>query len=382
MFQELRHLECRGCALTKINKDVYKHLPNLAFLDVGENRLTAIHSDDLRHLTSLKQLKLDGNQIAVLQDNLFEGQTVLRRLTVSRNWLKQVGGNAFVGLYNLTELDLSYNRLSKVHEGALAVLGSSLEVLDLSGNHLKEHSLQELAGLEVLKELKLAECGLSSMELPLPDGLEVLDVSSNHISSLQPSLPFRLRLLDLSHNLLKGIDEYNMGRLDGVKELRLQGNPWSCDLCHVVPLLERANKSAAFSELTCASPFTVKGKTLRMLEKSQLTWCTASYSSDADFFLVTTDGNIGIIAAGTSVCLLLLTVLAILVALCYSKRHAARYYTHEDKLEEGENIFDHQSPLFCDGELNFKFPLDGEKKISISTIEEVKKEHATLPNGT
>lgn len=380
LLQELRHFECRGCALTKINKDVYKHLPNLAFLDIGENHLTAIHSDDLRHLSNLKQLKLDGNQIAMLQDNLFEGQTVLRRLTVGKNLLKQIGGNAFLGLYNLTELDLSYNRLSKVREGTLAILGSSLEVLDLSGNALKEHSLKELAGMEVLKELRLAECGLNSLELPLPDCLEVLDVSSNHISFLQPSWPFGLRSLDLSHNLLKGIDEYNMGRLDGVKELRLQGNPWSCDLCHVVPLLDRTNRSATFSELTCASPFTVKGKTLGMLEKSELAWCTASYSSDADFFLVTTDGNIGIIAAGASVCLLFLTVLAILAALCYSKRHAARYYTHEDKLEEGENIFDHQSPLFCDGELNFKFPLDGEKKICISTIEEVKK--TTLSNGT
>lgn len=356
-FQELRQLECRGCALTKINPHVHKHLPNLVFLDVGDNQLTTIRADDLRHLTNLKQLKLDGNQLQTIQHDAFQSLTSLRKLVLARNWLKHVSG-----LSNLTELDLSFNRLRTVNL-------ESVEVLNLSGNPLDEEGLNDLAGLEMLKELRLAQCGLTHFNFPLSGGLEVLDVSHNHITSLPSSLPFSLRLLDLSDNLLKGIDEYNMEKLDGIKHLLLQGNPWSCDLCHVIPLLDRTNKSVRIQELTCAAPYTVRGRTFGMLDRSELVWCS-SYGSD--YFFVTAQGNFGLIAAAVAVCLLLLTVLAVFAALCYGKRHAARYYTNEEKLDDGDS-FGH--PLFCDGELTFKFPLE----LGVSTVEEVRK---GLANGT
>lgn len=358
-FQELRQLECRGCALTQINPHVHKHLPNLVFLDLGDNQLTTIRAEDLHHLTNLKQLKLDGNQLQTIQHDAFHTLTSLRRLVLARNWLKDVGG-----LPNLTELDVSFNKLRTVNLEAV-------EVVDLSGNPLEEEGLKNLR-LEGLRELRLAQCGLSHFNFPL-EGLEVLDVSRNHITSLPASLPFTLRLLDLSDNLLKGIDEYHMEKLDGIKLLLLQGNPWSCDLCHVVPLLDRINQSARIQELTCAAPNTVRGQTLGTLDKSQLVWCSGY---DSDYFLVTARGNFGLIAAALSVCLLLLVLLAVLVALCYGKRHAARYYTNEEKLEE-ELSFPHSPSLFCDGELTFKFPLEG--KLGVSTVEEVRRE---LPNGT
>ncbi|XP_066156246.1 carboxypeptidase N subunit 2-like [Euwallacea fornicatus] len=385
--QELRHLECRGCALKKINKEVYRLLPHLIYLDIGDNEIKVIHSEDLRELPNIKVLKLDGNSITAIHDNTFMQQLVLRKLSLARNYLTKITVNAFVELYNLTELDLSDNKLEKIHEGALEPVKTSLEVLVLSGNKLKMHTLKELFNLEVLKELRLSSCGLIELSSEIfPKKLEILDLSKNHLSVLNTQLlPHFLCSLDASKNNIRGIDEYNLQKLDNLKFLNLQGNPWSCDLCYIVPLLERSNKSATFSDLVCAAPFTVKGKTLGMIEKNELAWCTAaSYSTgDADFFLVSGDGNIGIIAASMSVCLLLLTILAIIGALFYSKRHAARYYTHEDKLAvDGEEMFDNNhSPLFCDGELNFKFPLDAEKKISISTIEEIKKEHA-ISNGT
>ncbi|KAL1490371.1 hypothetical protein ABEB36_013080 [Hypothenemus hampei] len=386
--QELRQFECRGCALKKINKEVYRLLPYLSVLDMGDNEIKAIHADDLKDLANVKVLKLDGNQIFSLHDNTFSNQIALRKLTLARNELTKIGANAFVELYNLTELDLSYNKLEKIHDGAFEAVSSTLEILALSGNQLKTHTLKELGQLQALKELKLSGCGITEYDLDIkknitfPKNLESLDLSANHISVMNTEfLPAKLKSLDIAKNRLRGIDEYNLQRLDHLKSLNLQGNPWSCDLCYIVPLLERANRSATFSDILCVSPYTVRGKSLGMLEKGDLTWCTAaSYSTgDADYFLVSSDGNIGIIAASMSVCLLILTILAIIGTLCYSRRHAARYYTHEDKLAiEGENIVDNNhSPLFCDGELSFKFPLDNDsKKITISTIEDIKKEHS------
>ncbi|KAJ8961008.1 hypothetical protein NQ318_020313 [Aromia moschata] len=388
--QELRSLECRGCALSRLNNEIYHLLPHLTHLDLGNNEIENIPSEELRELTRLKYFKLDGNRITAVVDSTFTHQPLLRKLYLARNQIEKISSGAFENVNNLTELDVSYNKLEKL--GFLEPIEGSIEVLVLSGNRLKTHALKELLRLEELKGLRLAEIGIADISHEMfPQNLVLLDLGGNHLSTLSRDfLPPSLTELDISRNRFRGLDEDLLTLLDNVQTLKLDGNPWSCDLCYIVPLLERTNRSAVVKEITCISPFTVRGKRLELIRKSELTWCTTpsytpSYTtSDANFFLIGEDGRVGIIAAGTSVCLLLLTVLVIVGAVCYSKRHAAKYYTHEDKLAmEGESIFDsNHSPLFCDGELSFKFPLDaGEKKVSIATIDEIKKEHA-VTNGT
>lgn len=386
MFQELRHLECRGCALTQLDNDIYHLLPHLAYLDLSNNDITTLPSEELKDLNHLKHLKLDGNKITVINDSTFIRQFTMRKLNLARNLIEKISPNAFENLDNLTELDVGQNKLEKL--GFLKPIANILEVLVLSGNRLRVNSLKELLQVEALKELRLAECGLADIPFDIfPKGLQVLDLTRNYLGSLSSQLlPPNLVELDLSSNKFRGLDEDVLLLLDNIQNLRLGNNSWSCDLCHIVPLLDRVNRSAVYRDIICLGPYTVRNKKLEFIQKNELTWCTAtSYTtSDANFYLIGEDGKVGIIAASTSVCLLLLTVLAIIGALCYSKRHAAKYYTHEDKLAvEGESIFEtNHSPLFCDGELSFKFPLDaGEKKVSIATIDEIKKEH-TITNGT
>lgn len=193
-----------------------------------------------------------------------------------------------------------------------------------------------------------------------------------------------LLTLDITKNRFRGLENDIVLKLDNIEDLRLDNNPWSCDLCFIVPMLERVNTSTTFRNVVCYQPYNFKGKRLGNVRHEYLSWCTAaSLSGDANYFFIGNDGNIGLIAAGTSVCLLLLTLIFIIGAYLYSRRHAAKYYTHEDKLsKDGEAIFETHSPLFCeDRELSFKFPIDNEKRMSISTIDEIKKEHA-VQNGT
>ncbi|XP_018569159.1 leucine-rich repeat-containing protein 15-like [Anoplophora glabripennis] len=384
--QELRHLECRGCTLNQLDNDIYHLLPHLAYLDLGNNYISTLLPEEMKDLTRLKHFKLDGNQITTIHDSTFAQQFALRKLNLARNQIERIYPNAFENLDNLTELDLGYNKLERL--GFLEPVADTLEVLVLSGNRLRVTALQELLKVESLRELRLAECGLADIPLDIfPKGLSVLDLSGNYLGALPSELlPPILSELDLSSNRFRGLGEDVLILLDNIQTLRLNNNSWSCDLCHIVPLLDRINRSAVFRDIICLGPYTVRNKKLGFIQKNELTWCTASShtTSDANFYLIGEDGKVGIIAASTSVCLLFLTVLAIVGALCYSKRHAAKYYTHEDKLAvEGESIFDNNhSPLFCDGELSFKFPLDtSEKKVSIATIDEIKKEH-TITNGS
>ncbi|KAJ8963020.1 hypothetical protein NQ317_005465 [Molorchus minor] len=384
--QELRSLECRSCGLTRLNNEIYHLLLHLTHLDLGNNEISSIPQEELRELTHLKYLRLDGNRIAAVEDYTFTHQSMLKKLNIARNRIEVISGDAFENLNNLTDLDVAYNKLETL--GFLKPISDNLEVLTLSGNYLKPYHLKDLLDLGVLRELRLGEAGITDVSHEVfPQTVGILDLSGNHLSMLSRNLlPLNLIELDISKNRFRGIDDDLLSFLENIQSLKLDNNPWSCDLCYIVPLLERVNKSAIFREIVCTSPLTVRGKKLGLIRKSELTWCTSpSYTaSDANFFLIGEDGKVGIIAAGTSVCLLLLTVFAIIGALCYSKRHAAKYYTHEDKLAmEGESIFENnQSPLFCDGELSFKFPLDAnEKKVSIATIDELKKDHS-ITNGT
>lgn len=388
LLQELTYLECRGCALKTLNNDIFHLLPNLIHLDLGRNEFRNVTSNDLKDLQSLRHLKIDGNLITVIDNSTFIHQAALKRLSLANNRISKISAGAFVENHNLTELDVSYNRVNDMQ--FLEPLYDILEKLILSGNHLRMESLKYLVYLSVLKELRLSDCGLAQVDFEvIPKSVVILDLSENYLSTIEKEiLPLNLTTLDISGNRFRGLEEDFLMALDNTQDLKLDHNLWSCDLCHIVPMLERANRSEVFREVLCSAPYTVKGKKLERIDRNDLTWCNSpSYTAnDANFFSIGEDGKVGILVASTSVFLLFLTVMAIIGALCYTNRHAARYYTHEDKIAtiEGESIFgSNHSPLFCDGELNFKFPLDGieEKKISIATIDEIKKEH-TIANGT
>lgn len=211
-----------------------------------------------------------------------------------------------------------------------------------------------------------------------------MDLSENYLSGLSgKALPDGLLYLDISKNMFRGISNDDLlDKIEFINVTLLDRNPWSCDLCFIVPLMNRVNRSSSFQNIVCSHPYVVEGKKLDALDRNQLTWCSSmSYpTGDANFFSINDNSRIGILAAGMSVCLLFLILFAIIGLICYSKRHAAKYYTHEDKLAvENDFLPDNHSPLFCDDrELSFKFPLDNslnEKKVSIATIDEMKKEH-------
>lgn len=359
-------------------------------MDLGSNLIEYIVPHEFRDLPNLRLLKLDGNRITSVESGTFRAQTELKKLSLAKNRIRDINPNAFNMLANLTDLDLSYNRIEYLDDSVFNPISGNLQKLVLSGNNLGTDILRKiLKDLDALQELHLADVGLAVLPPQLiPKSVTILDISSNHLSSLSAkSLPPELQEINLSRNRFKGLNEEVVQRIENLKHIRLENNPWSCDLCHITPLLERTNRSKTIYDIKCMSPYTAGGKILGKFKHSDLTWCnTPIYESgDANYFLTNEENGIGLIAAGGSVLLLALTIIGILAVLCYSRRHAAKYYTHEDKLAgERDSIFENNSPLFGDErELCFKFPLAAgeEKRISIATIDEIKKEH-TIANGT
>lgn len=378
-LRDLRRLECRGCQLKAINRHVVELLPLLSHLDLSENEIKVLDTGDFSNTTNLRVLRLDANQIRDLPGYVLGTHAGLTNLSLARNQIANIANDAFANLVNLTALDLGYNNLKHLTSDALTDTLGSLERLVLSGNRIALIELKRALHDATLKDLQLADCSIAEINaIFIPDTVTTLNLANNQLSYLSVTvLPPSLRDLDISGNLFRGLEQEVVEK---DIHFKLDHNPWSCDLCHIIPMLERVNRSEDLYKVRCALPYHHTKKVLGTILREDLSWCNADgYSSEGiNFFLSRDDGRLGIFAAAASLLLLVITTFAVLAALCYSRRHAANYYTHEDKRDEKESIFENlnPSPIFGGEELSFKFPLEvNDMKISIATIDEIRKEH-------
>lgn len=410
MFQELRVLECRSCGLRNINTQIYHLLPHLTTLDLGDNDFFYLTNDEFYDLRKLRYLWLDGNHLPVVLEKTFIMQRELQKISLARNRLAKVTNTAFANVTTLTELDISYNKLIHIEPAVFHPVLDSLEKLDVSGNNIAMAELKYgLQGLANLRYLGLADLNLTEVPVSLllyHEKLRSLNLSGNLLETFpsQVHLP-QLVELDLSRNKFTGFEEKAMHRLDQVPTVHLVDNPWSCDLCNIVPLLSRMNKtttSSSMRSITCASPRYLNGRTLGSLQDSELNWCGENdlyESKDGNFFANTMrDYGHVLIIVGTSVGVLVLMVgsVALVRVCCFKQRRQPQnYYVEADKVSRAsqstqEAIFENTAATAVfgqNGEISFKFPLElSEKKLSISTIDDMKKETKlgtgnSVPNG-
>lgn len=228
---------------------------------MGDNELKSIDAQELKDLNSLKHLKLDGNHITAVINETFIHLPLLKRLNLTHNELSKLSVKAFEGLNNLTELDLSYNKLQYLPDDIFKPIEASLQILLLSGNYFKIDNLKMLENLD-LNELHMVNCGIIDIPSPIfPQSLNILNLASNRLSTIQPEmLPTNLIELDISKNRFRGLDEPLLNIIEPVQTLKLDKNPWSCDMCHIIPLMERMNRSATIRNIKCTLPYTMQGK--------------------------------------------------------------------------------------------------------------------------
>ena len=118
-------------------------------------------------------------------------------------------------------------------------------------------------------------------------------------------------------------------------QVLLGGNPWSCDRCHLPPLLSRVTRSGPESplrRLSCESPRSLAGERLETLSLAALAWCSGGVGPDSPRSLLSADSQLGVIAAAAAVALLILAGAALLAVVAYSKHHADYYYTHVSRV--------------------------------------------------
>lgn len=373
MFQELRVFECRHCAIRRMNTQIYHLLPYLVQLDLGDNRMQYITDDEFVDLKRLQLLKLDGNLYPVVLERTFVNQGQLKSLNLARNRLAKITNTAFLNMTSLEHLDIGYNKLYKTESVIMAPIANTLKHLVLSGNNFGGGVVKVL--LEVAHkviDVALADMGLTEIGF-LPEHLKQLNLSGNNLTDLKAEmLPPQLVELDLSRNHISGLEEAVVVRLEQMKTVTLEGNPWRCDRLHVGALLQRGNLS--FGNLTCASPDTLKGTPLSSLLVDELDY----FQDDLE------EGNNLALLLGIGSLLAFLILSLTFTIFCKKRSRNAAEEAKRRRTDERE-MTENPTTLFNKGEISFKFSLDlTERKVSVSTIDEIKRDtrSQTMPNGT
>lgn len=247
----LQFLDLFNNDLVVLPAGIFTGLTGLSTLRIGKNKFESFAEDLLWPMRGLKAIDLNLNrnltflpprllagcpqlqnfsltdcdlqQLSSDSSNFFAAAPSLERIEMRGNRLRNLTAPAlFAGNPNLRKIDLSYNSITSLSPSIFSSNSSSITELNLHGNELTviDSSTLDLTQLKNLRHLKLGFNNIvqfSANVLFSLRKLEELDLSRNHLSSVNPQhsrLPFgqgsaSLRRLNLSRNNLTDFSDFS-----------------------------------------------------------------------------------------------------------------------------------------------------------------------------
>ncbi|XP_063314606.1 toll-like receptor 2 [Pelobates fuscus] len=155
----------------------------------------------------IKSITCTGTNVFLIPCNFSRSFLSMEYLDVSENLLTDIflassacfldGGGAWP---LLKTLNVSKNLLTKLPDVAHLLSSQPYLInLDLSQNKFGESSLSECKWAPTLKYLNLSSCQLKEIHLCIPTTLEILDISSNYLTTFVAKMP-DLKVLYVSNN--------------------------------------------------------------------------------------------------------------------------------------------------------------------------------------
>ncbi|CAG9799055.1 unnamed protein product [Chironomus riparius] len=370
---DLKVLKCRGCRLQNINPQVYNLLNQLTDLDLGNNQFKYLDKDEFKDLKHLRRLHLDNNQLSVVVDFIFQRQRNLLYLDLSRNRLAKISGRAFNNLFNLTYLDISYNKLSALELDYMCHL-PKLQTLNISGNvQLNLLDIRPVfQNMTELRSLSIADIASMPLGIFVPlSNLLMLNISGTHLNNetIQILNPLaKLKELDLSRNQLTGFEEDFAIKLLNIDDVKFEQNPFVCDVCHVGAIFNRIHMMKWQSSPECFLPEVFRGKPINRLTQDKLEFCYETFvdeghdaASTSGHYSILDEGRISIIAfMALAIFILVLLIMIVTIALCIRQRsnyNAAQQQTEDGKEAIRNNEKSIEESLIANNEISYKIAL-------------------------
>lgn len=226
-LQNLQYLDLSKNILQQLHTNQFANMPKLRIINLSGNRLTYLPKDIFRN-TLLEMLDISENSFSVVPSvSLSDVGLTLRHLSMRANNIEHIDITTFPDMPFLQLLDLNSNKLTILPDNVFTSL-SQLQHLDLGSNPLRANFKELFHYAQSLKHLNLADSGITSTpHLPLPN-LVHLNLSHNHIESINKNSVqelSKLKTLDLSHNDVMTIPSYLWIHLPNLKTLDVSFNP-------------------------------------------------------------------------------------------------------------------------------------------------------------
>ncbi|XP_072496058.1 reticulon-4 receptor-like 1 isoform X1 [Notamacropus eugenii] len=234
--------------------------PSMVTLWIYSNNITSIDPDTFKGFVHLEELDLgDNRHLRTLAPETFQGLVKLHALYLYKCGLSSLPAGIFSGLHNLQYLYLQDNHIEFLQDDTFVDL-VNLSHLFLHGNKLWKLNQNTFRGLVNLDRLLLHE-----------NQLQLVQHRAFH--DLQ-----RLTTLFLFNNSLSELQGDCLTYLGALEFLRLNGNPWDCG-CRARSLWEWLRRfRGSSSSVLCATPETMQGRDLKLLQAQEFRNCTGAES--------------------------------------------------------------------------------------------------------
>lgn len=216
--------------LTTLEDELPESAPNLMMLMASNNRLEKLPKT-VKNFIALDTCYINDNELRSL-DGLFSHQKKLIRLYLEHNKIEYLAEEEFLKSEDIDELNLSSNLIPSLNKSLLYI--TNLRHANISGNLLREFSMQEIYKLMKLRHLDLSFNRIEKLtgrheniaEIPSLTLLYQLLLGNNLLKSLDGAVAGlgNLRRLILSNNLLENIYAEDFERMEELEILDLSNN--------------------------------------------------------------------------------------------------------------------------------------------------------------
>ena len=192
--------------LNHINALTFNGLRRLSLLSIDNNELRTIEENSLKNCSHLHDLHLNGNQLDDIP-NIFRNVPFLRTLDLGENFLQHLSNKSFNHLKYLYGLRLSHNNIESISKEVFNKM-TSLKVLNLSKNQIKFIEIGSLHFNRHLQAIRLDGNRLTNFRNLFEnlDNLVWLNISDNQLTSFDYSnIPINLQWLDIHANQISNL---------------------------------------------------------------------------------------------------------------------------------------------------------------------------------
>lgn len=183
-FVNLNHFDAGPNSFANISEIIPFFDPLIEHLNVSGNTIDTMNATTFDRFYSLRNLSLSNTNLTEFDFGWLKNQKSLNVLDISSNHLKQVKSASSVQNFNLHELNVAENQLENTPD-IIQYLNPKLLKLDLSGNIVGK------LNATTFEHLRLNHLNLSNTNVSFPERnpfesfqqLETLDISHNHLEN-------------------------------------------------------------------------------------------------------------------------------------------------------------------------------------------------------